>query len=107
MLTRCPAAPDNNQEKLMKVTVALILASLCALPAFASESSGSGHNGPCRADVERLCPNIEPGAGHIRACLREHKDDISDACKAKMQERRKNSGTEDSDSAERSDGDDK
>jgi len=71
----------------MKAAAILILASLCALPAFADDNAGTGgggHNGACKADVEKLCPGIQPGGGRIMACLREHKDEISDACKTNM-----------------------
>ena len=38
---------------------------------------------PCMADAARLCPDVEPGAGQI-ACLKEHKQDLSPACKKKV-----------------------
>ncbi len=39
----------------------------------------------CTADVQRLCANIQPGGGRILACLRQHKDALSDPCKQAAQ----------------------
>jgi hypothetical protein len=36
----------------------------------------------CRADIERICPGVEPGEGRILACMREHRADITPACRA-------------------------
>jgi hypothetical protein len=35
----------------------------------------------CGADVQRLCAGVQPGGGRILACLKEHKDALSDQCK--------------------------
>jgi hypothetical protein len=35
----------------------------------------------CAADVQRFCANVAPGGGRIIACLREHRDVVSDQCK--------------------------
>ena len=40
---------------------------------------------PCMADAARLCPNVEPGSGQI-SCLKEHKAELSPACKKKVME---------------------
>jgi hypothetical protein len=39
---------------------------------------------PCMADAARLCPNVEPGGGAQIACLKEHKEELSPACKKKV-----------------------
>ena len=38
----------------------------------------------CRADVARLCPGVQPGRGAIRDCLRQNADQLSDECKAHL-----------------------
>jgi hypothetical protein len=35
----------------------------------------------CATDVQRLCAGVQPGGGRILACLKEHKDALSDQCK--------------------------
>jgi Cysteine rich repeat len=35
----------------------------------------------CKADLEKLCPGVEPGHGRILACLEGKTDQLSPACK--------------------------
>ena len=35
----------------------------------------------CEADVQKLCIGVQPGGGRILACLKQHKDQVSDGCK--------------------------
>lgn len=39
---------------------------------------------PCKADEAKLCADVKPGEGRIAACMKEHKDELSDACKKVM-----------------------
>ena len=41
---------------------------------------------PCVDDAKRLCPGVQAGQGRIAACLKEHKAEMSDACKARIAE---------------------
>lgn len=36
--------------------------------------------GRCRADLQRLCPDIQPGNNNLRNCMREHLHDVSPQC---------------------------
>jgi hypothetical protein len=35
----------------------------------------------CDTDIQKLCPGVQPGGGRILACLKQHKDQVSDVCK--------------------------
>ena len=35
----------------------------------------------CKADVKKICANIEPGGGRIEACMKDHFAEMSDGCK--------------------------
>jgi hypothetical protein len=35
----------------------------------------------CAADAQSLCAGVQPGGGRILACLKQHKDALSDQCK--------------------------
>jgi Cysteine rich repeat len=35
----------------------------------------------CESDIQALCAGVQPGGGRILACLKEHKDKVSDPCK--------------------------
>jgi hypothetical protein len=39
---------------------------------------------PCMADAARLCPDVEPGGGAQMTCLKQHKEELSPACKKKV-----------------------
>jgi len=39
----------------------------------------------CLEDVRTLCAGSEPGGGKIMMCLRSHKDEVSQGCKAATQ----------------------
>ena len=35
----------------------------------------------CGSDLDKFCPNVQPGKGRIRACLAKNKDQLSESCK--------------------------
>jgi len=40
----------------------------------------------CAADADRFCKDAKAGHGHVRGCLKAHEADLSDGCKAALQE---------------------
>jgi hypothetical protein len=52
------------------------------------ESHGRGPGGgprrACEADIKTLCAGVERGGGRIMLCLREHRDQLSESCKAAL-----------------------
>jgi len=63
-----------------------------AMAAFVTTASAQGAGapaekpGPCKADVEKLCPGVQPGEGKILSCLKEHKAEVSPQCKTNMKQ---------------------
>ncbi|MBV8665098.1 MAG: cysteine rich repeat-containing protein [Burkholderiaceae bacterium] len=51
-----------------------------------AQPHGAGRDA-CKADVARLCPNVQPGGRRILACLKANQDQLSDACKALLKKR--------------------
>src|SRR5258708_35035820 len=43
------------------------------------------------ADVQKLCAGVQPGGGRNLACLKQHKDEVSDGCKQAVQKATKGS----------------
>ena len=43
--------------------------------------------GACMSDVKMLCGSIQPGGGRIRDCMREHRAELSTACKVAIADR--------------------
>ena len=77
-----------NNRKLL---TALMLAMACAGGSMAADA-GKGAAGPirgaCKNDVVELCKGVKPGGGRMAACLKEHKEKVSDACKSAIKEER-------------------
>ena len=56
------------------------------VPGFALAEPGPLH-GACQSDVKKLCGSVQPGEGRIRDCMREHRVQLSDACKIAIADR--------------------
>ena len=63
----------------MKQLIALTMIAFM-LPAGAALAQG----GPCQADKEKFCKDVMAAGGKPRACLKEHMDELSPACKEKL-----------------------
>ncbi len=62
-----------------------LLLVVCAT-ATAAQSAQTGDQlaaiqAACADDAQKLCAGVQPGGGRIVACLKEHKDSLSDRCK--------------------------
>lgn len=76
-------------------TISRIAAIACLL-ATASPALAQGLGGDaaerkalrqyCGPDIQRLCPNIEPGGGRIKACLLGQKEQMSVGCAKALQQ---------------------
>jgi hypothetical protein len=80
----------------VRATVLLFLIS-AAIPAFAQQSHQPSQLDKelaalrtyCKADIERLCPNVEPGDGQIKECLMAQKEQISVGCAQALEKLKK------------------
>ncbi len=60
----------------------VVCAATAAQPALADDQSTlAAIRAACAEDAQRLCAGVQPGGGRIVACLKEHKDSLSDRCK--------------------------
>jgi hypothetical protein len=68
---------------LLYVCAALSACPLVAdeTPPGPSQETIAALHAACDADIQKLCPGIQPGGGRILACLKQNKDAVSDACK--------------------------
>jgi hypothetical protein len=75
----------NNRKLLMVLTLAAVFSGVTM-----AADAGKGPAGPirsaCKSDVAELCKGVKPGGGRVAACLKEHKDQISDACKSAIKQ---------------------
>ena len=69
--------------------VVLFSLVLAAVPAFAQKSQQAAEIQALRtyykADVERLCPKVEPGGGRLKACLSRQKEKMTVGCAQALQ----------------------
>ena len=67
-----------------------LLLATCFVGAHAADAPPAAVVDACKADVEKLCPGVQPGEGRIAACLKGKHRQMSDGCKAAIKEQRKN-----------------
>jgi hypothetical protein len=44
-------------------------------------------HGACKTDIQTLCGSVQPGGGRIRDCMRQHRAELSAACKIAIADR--------------------
>jgi hypothetical protein len=64
----------------------LSLTIFSVFPATGAQSAPTGDQlaairAACAEDAQKFCATVQPGGGRIVACLKEHKDSLSDRCK--------------------------
>src|SRR5450631_1323847 len=59
--------------------VLIVCAALAAQSAQANDLAAI--QAACADDAQRLCAGVQPGGGRVVACLKEHKDSLSDQCR--------------------------
>jgi Cysteine rich repeat len=47
----------------------------------AQSASQSDPRTACASDIQKLCTGVPQGGGRVLACLKQHKDEVSDGCK--------------------------
>ncbi len=64
-------------------TIKTLIAVTALMSFILAPGSGlvTAADNPCKADFDRLCGDVQPGQGRIKACLKEHKDELSQECK--------------------------
>ena len=65
----------------------LAFVTLCIVPTHAMAEPGGHLGGACKADLQSLCAGVQPGGGRIRDCMKEHRTQLSTACKVAIADR--------------------
>lgn len=74
----------------MKIVTSWLILACCAC-AFgvaqaqdqdsAPPAGKGGAREACKPDVDKFCSGVQAGGGHIISCMRQHRDELSQACK--------------------------
>jgi hypothetical protein len=78
-----------QQETLMSRSRALLIVCVFAVLAESlfrpltspAQTQPADARTACAADVQKLCAGVPAGGGRVVACLKQHKDQVSDGCK--------------------------
>lgn len=70
----------------MRFAKTFVLLAVIASPAVAF-AQGGPMRGACKPDIQSLCGAVQPGGGRIRDCMREHRAQLSAACKIALADR--------------------
>ena len=62
-------------------SLTLLVACAATATQFAQAQDLSAIRAACAGDAQTLCAGVQPGGGRIVACLKQHKDSLSDGCK--------------------------
>lgn len=78
---------------LTKTLAVLSLLGFAAMSsAFAADTTTPHQGGPvveaCSQDLKTLCPDVKPGDGQLKACLKKNRSKLSDGCKAAIKAQR-------------------
>jgi phage terminase large subunit-like protein len=63
-----------------------------AQPTPAQQKAMQAVRAACETDAQKLCAGVQPGGGRVVACLKEHKDQVSDGCKQAISKAKQNPG---------------
>src|SRR5882762_6512898 len=67
---------------LLSLTVSSVSSARAAQSAQAGDQQTlAAIRAACAEDAQKLCAGVQPGGGRIVACLKEHRDSLSDRCK--------------------------
>ena len=68
-------------RRIEKFSFAFIMAGiLCITVIFSSDILAAGKN-PCSRDIVRFCKNANPENNGIIRCLKDHENELSQACR--------------------------
>ena len=70
----------NASWLLLSLTIFSVFSATAAQSAQAGDQLAA-IRAACAEDAQKFCATVQPGGGRIVACLKEHKDSLSDRCK--------------------------
>jgi hypothetical protein len=89
----------TNGDMSMRFLQSLVLAAMIVAPGVVlaqGNGQGNGQGGgqgggqvraACQNDIRAMCGSVQPGGGRIRDCMRQHRAELSAACKVAIADR--------------------
>jgi len=65
--------------KLITISALLSAVAICA-----QASADRPYLKPCKTDVAKFCKGVDPANEGVIGCLKEHREEVSDSCKARL-----------------------
>jgi hypothetical protein len=62
----------------------LLGGAMVALLSSSHALAAGTQKGACKADAQKLCPDVQPGDGKLLECLKTHKAELSPQCTSNM-----------------------
>jgi hypothetical protein len=83
----------SHKEFIMKrirwaARIVVVLLAAASVEAAEVAPADKPYIEPCKADVQRFCQSFDPGDERIIGCLKEHREEVSDSCKARLAQMR-------------------
>ncbi len=66
---------------MRSLTLLLVVGAATVAQSALAQDQLAAIRAACAADAQKFCAGVQPGGGRIVACLKEHKDSLSDGCK--------------------------
>lgn len=66
------------------LAVGATLAAGIGVSAVAHAQGQPPHEGPCKEDRAKFCPDVERGGGRVMQCLQTHASELSESCSAAL-----------------------
>jgi hypothetical protein len=82
-----PFPGEQRREIIVtkKVLTAGVVLLLCSSGAMAQMGPGArAVLQACRPDIRQFCSQVPPGQGRIKACMKDHIQELSEPCKEAM-----------------------
>ena len=67
---------------MLKTLMVVGAAMLLSVPVAVAQQSSQSR--ACAGDIKSKCPDVKPGEGRIRACVKEHLTEFSEPCQARL-----------------------
>jgi Cysteine rich repeat len=74
---------------MKRIIVTPLLVMVGLLMVSVAQADDREMRGTCRADIKKLCKDVQPGGGRLAMCLKQHESELSPGCRERIAESKK------------------